>query len=399
MFNARNTAVRWLGVLAAVVLFLATAGTAFGQRLDGTLRGEVTDPSGAVVPDAKVTVTNVGTRVSQTTNTTSAGTYTFPNLLVGTYTVTVEKSGFSKYTRTNVQISSNQVTEVNPRLTVGAGATTVEVVAGSEVLRVTDSQLVNTFDSTQVLSLPLPPAPNGSNAVLNLAILAPNTTTQGGGVLGQGGSIGGARPRMNNFTVDGTDDNRVDITGPQSNIIGDAVADFTLITNMLTAEYGHSAGGQLNITTKTGTNNFHGTAFILNNNRNYNAFDNVEKVAQSCDTNPNCDKTRFDFNTVGGTIGGPIKKDKLFFFAGYQRVFAGFSGTSVVIDAPTAAGLTALKSVAEDAAATDILKQVPTAPAPSATTPSPTVTNTRTRATATVPLGQTALLAPSFFHE
>src|SRR5207245_1715490 len=222
-------------------------------------------------------------RVSQTTNTTSAGTYTFPNLLVGTYTVTVEKSGFSKYTRTNVQISSNQVTEVNPRLTVGAGATTVEVVAGSEVLRVTDSQLVS-------------------------------------------------------------------------------------------AEYGHSAGGQFNITTKSGTNNFHGTAFILNNNRNYNAFDNVEKVAQSCDTNPNCDKTRFDFNTVGGTIGGPIKKEKLFFFAGYQRVFAGFSGTSVVIDAPTAAGLTALKSVAEDAAVTDILNQFPTAPAPSATTPSQTVT-------------------------
>ncbi|HLB87096.1 MAG TPA: TonB-dependent receptor [Terriglobales bacterium] len=397
MFNARNTAARWLGVLAAVVLFLATAGTAFGQRLDGTLRGEVTDPSGAVVPDAKVTVTNVGTRVSQTTNTTSAGTYTFPNLLVGTYTVTVEKSGFSKYTRTNVQISSNQVTEVNPRLTVGAGATTVEVVAGSEVLRVTDSQLVNTFDSTQVLSLPLPPAPAGSNAVLNLAILAPNTTTQGGGVLGQGGSIGGARPRMNNFTVDGTDDNRVDITGPQSNIIGDAVADFTLITNMFSAEYGHSAGGQFNITTKSGTNNFHGTAFILNNNRNYNAFDNVEKVAQSCDTNPNCDKTRFDFNTVGGTIGGPIKKEKLFFFAGYQRVFAGFSGTSVVIDAPTAAGLAALKSVAEDAPVTDILNQFPTAP--SATKPSQTVTNTRTGTTVTVPIGQTALLAPSFYDE
>ncbi|HEX2715065.1 MAG TPA: carboxypeptidase-like regulatory domain-containing protein, partial [Candidatus Acidoferrales bacterium] len=224
MSNAPNRAVAWLGLLTGVALFVATAGTAIAQRLDGTLRGEVTDPSGAVVAEAKVTVTNIGTGGSQTTNTTSAGTYSFPNLLVGTYSVTVEKPGFSKYSRTNVQIFSNQITEVNPKLSIGTAATTVEVVSGAEVVRVTDSQLVNTFDSTQVLSLPLPPAPNGSNAILNLAILAPNTTTLGGGVLGNGGSIGGTRPRMNNFTVDGTDDNRVDITGPQSNVIGDAVA-------------------------------------------------------------------------------------------------------------------------------------------------------------------------------
>ncbi len=397
MFNFRNTAIKWLGVLAVVALFLATAGSAFAQRLDGTLRGEVSDPSGAVVPDAKVTITNVDTGVSQTTKTTSAGTYTFPNLLVGTYTVTVEKSGFNKYTRTNVRIFSNQVAEVSPRLVVGAETTTVEVVAGAEVVRVTDSQLVNTFDSEQVLSLPLPPAPAGSNAVLNLAILAPNTTTQGGGVLGQGGSIGGTRPRMNNFTVDGTDDNRLDITGPQSNVIGDAVADFTLITNMFSAEYGHSAGGQFNITTKSGTNSYHGTAFILNNNRNYNAFDNIQKIAQGCSSDPNCEKPRLDFNTVGGTIGGPIKKEKLFFFGGYQRVFAGFSGSSVALDAPTAAGLAALKSVAENAAVSDILNQFPVAA--SATKPSQTVTNTRTGASVTVPIGETALLAPSFFDE
>ncbi|HEX9119057.1 MAG TPA: TonB-dependent receptor [Terriglobales bacterium] len=386
---------RFLKYAFLVVALLALVSQiALAQRIDGTLRGVVEDPTGAVVADAKVTATNVATGVAQHSTTTNAGSYTFPNLLVGTYTVTVEKAGFKKYARTNVDIRSNQVVEVNPKLQIGAGETTVEVVAGSEVVRTSDSQLINTFD--QVTSIPLPPSPAGVNGILNLAVLAPNTTTQGGGVLGQGGSIGGTRPRMNNFTVDGTDDNRVDITGPQSNVIGDSVADFTLLTNQFSAEYGHSAGGQFNVTTKSGTNTLHGTGFILNNNRNYNAFDNIEKQANGCDTNPSCEKSRFDFNTIGGTLGGPIKKDKIFFFGGYQRVFAGFPGSSVVLETPTAAGITALKSVAENSAVTAILDQFPAGSGLVRTT---NVTNTRTGATVAVPVGNLAVNSPSFYNE
>src|SRR5262249_29216603 len=158
-----------------------------------------------------------------------------------------------------------------------------------------------------------------ANGVLNLATLAPNTTLQGGGVLGQGGSIGGARPRMNNFTVDGLDDNRVDITGPQSNVVADAVAEFTLITNQFSAEYGHSAGGQLNVVTKGGTNNWHGSAFEFNQNKNYNAMDNIDKASPECQTNPSDCKPRFDFNQAGGSVGGPIIKNRVFIFGAYQK--------------------------------------------------------------------------------
>ena len=119
----------WLSVLA-ITLFAVVAGA---QTIDGTLRGEVSDPSGAVVAGAKVTATNVGTNISRDTVTTSSGTFTFPNVLPGTYTVTVETSGFAKYTREQVQVRTNQVTEVNPRLAVAGATAEVDVVTGADV--------------------------------------------------------------------------------------------------------------------------------------------------------------------------------------------------------------------------------------------------------------------------
>ena len=381
-------------LLALLVLTLVTPVVA--QRLDGTLRGEVTDPQGALVTDAKVTATNDKTGVSNTTTTTSSGDYVFPNLLVGTYTITVEGSGFQKYTRTNVEVRSNQVVEANAKLSVGTLAETVEVTAGAEVVQTTTSQLSNTFDARQITNVPYNTV-LGANGILNLAILAPNTTTQGGGVLGQGGSIGGTRPRMNNFTVDGVDDNRVDITGPNSNVVQDAVAEFNLLTNQFSAEYGHSAGGQFNIITKSGGNDWHGTAFAVNSNKNFNAFDNIEKTAQGCATNPDCEKPRFDFTTLGGSVGGPIKKDKAFIFGAYQRVFAGFASSGVTFNAPTAQGLTNLQTLADNPSVLEIIDQFPTAPAGGVSTIN--VTNTATGQTLPVDIGSTAALAPSFFDE
>ncbi|MEO6119592.1 MAG: carboxypeptidase-like regulatory domain-containing protein, partial [Terriglobales bacterium] len=381
---------KWFGVFALVLVFSALA---MAQSLDGTLRGEVTDPSGAVVSGAKVTVTNNATGVSKSTTTSANGTYNFPNMLVGSYTVTVEGGGFKKYSREQVQVRSNQVVDVNAKMAVGSEGTTVEVTAGAEVIQ-TDHQLVNTFDATQIVNLPIN-SPAGVSGVLNLAILAPGTTTQGGGVLGQGGSIGGARPRMNNFTVDGLDDNRVDITGPQSNVIADSIAEFTLITNQFSAEQGHSAGGQFNIVTKSGTNNWHGTAGVVNNNRNYNAFDNVEKITQGCTPGP-CTKQRSDFNQFSGTLGGPIVKNKVFIFGAYQRVFAGFEGGSAVLEGPTATGLANLKTLSENAAVTEILNQFPVAATSGRTI---NVTNTRTGVTLPVAVGDIGLSAPSFYNE
>jgi hypothetical protein len=363
------------------------------QTLDGTLRGEVSDPTGAVIAGAKVTATNVATNVSVDTTTTGAGTYNFPNLLPGTYTVAVEAPGFARYTREQVQVRTNQVTDVNPRLTVAGATAEVSVIVGADVIQ-TDHQLVNTFDADQIVNLPFT-APLGANAVLNLATLAPGTTTQGGGVLGEGGSIGGARPRMNNFTVDGLDDNRVDITGSITNVINDAVAEFTLITNQFSADLGHSAGGQFNVVTKSGTNEWHGTASIVNNNRHYNAFDNIQKQAQGCYTGP-CDKPRTDSNTVAGTVGGPIVKDKVFIYGGYQRVFAGLQGSSTTLEAPTSAGLANLNTLASSDAIKNILAQFPVA---ATTTRTINVRNPRTGVTLPVGIGEVASLAPNIFNE
>lgn len=194
---------------------------------------------------------------------------------------------------------------------------------------------------------------------MDLATLLPNTTTQGGGVLGAGGSVGGARPRMNNFSVDGLDDNDVSVTGPISTVIqdADAVSEFTVINNQFSAEYGHSAAGQFNLITKSGTNNWHGNAFWFTRNRKLNALDNIQKASGlTAETKP-----RFDHNTGGGTLGGPIVKNKVFIFGAFQKDYEGRAGSSSLVEAPTATGLVNLKSLAENGAVTSILDQFPTA--------------------------------------
>ncbi len=182
-------------LFASLLAVLLVVPVALGQRLDGTLRGTILDPAGAVVPEAAVTATNQATGVVQTTKTSNAGIYVFPFMLVGNYTVTVKAKGFSTYVRRDVSVASNQVVEANGTLEVGATTATVEVTAGAEIVQTVSSQLSNTFDS-RVAQLPVGQL-NGS--VFALSALAPNTTLMGSGVLGQGGSIGGARPRVNGF--------------------------------------------------------------------------------------------------------------------------------------------------------------------------------------------------------
>ena len=203
-------------LVTSVLLVISIA--AWAQRVDGTLRGDIHDASGALIEGAKVVATNQDTGVTQSVDSSSAGTYVFPNLLSGRYSITVEKEGFERYLNRNIELRANQVTQADAHLTVGTSNTTVEVTAGAETVQSSDSTLTNTFDNRQLVSLPVQAQGGG---VLNLAILAPNTTNQGGGVLGEGGSIGGARPRMNNFTVDGLDDNDVNVTGHLTNVVSE----------------------------------------------------------------------------------------------------------------------------------------------------------------------------------
>src|SRR5205085_1616312 len=248
---------------------------ASAQRLGGTLRVTVADSTGAGIADAKVMVTNEATNVSIMTTASSAATYVFPNLLVGSYTVTVEKPGFKKAVNRGVQVESNQVAEVAATLEVGNATAVVEVTAGADLVKTESSELGATFSNQVVNDLPVNTL---GGDVKELAVFAPGTTTQEGGVLGSGGSIGGTRPRFNGFSIDGVDDNRVDVNGPTQPVIQESVAEFTLLTNQFSAEYGHSAGGQFNIVTKSGSNSWNGAGWWYNRNRNYNAPDNQQKA-------------------------------------------------------------------------------------------------------------------------
>lgn len=369
-------------IIGSYLFALLLSATASAQRLDGTLRGTVQDPAKAVIAGANVNITNQVTGVKESTKTTSTGEYVFPNLLVGTYTVEIDSPGFAKHARKDIEVLPNQVITADAKLAVGPTTSIVEVTGGAEAVQTTTSQLSNDFGARAVSDLPSPGLGGGP---LNLALLAPNTTTQGAGVLGEGGSIGGARPRLNSFNIDGVDDNRVDVTGHTSEVIPEAVSDFNLVTNMFSAEMGHSAGGQFNIVTKSGTNNWHGSAWEFNNNRDFNAMDNLEK--DSGLTAPR----RVDRNRVGADIGGPLIKDKLFIYGAYQFTGVGLSAAAVGQLAPTAAGLVQLNNMAANDTVRSILSQFPTAPVADA--PSETVNGVP------IPIGTFQPTAPSYLNQ
>jgi hypothetical protein len=349
-------------LFALTLLVVGASSTGVAQTVGGTLRGTVKDTTGGVVPGATVIAQNESTGVKTDTITSSAGLFTFPNLLVGSYTVSVELPGFKKFVRKNVPVSANQVVESNATLEVGEVSTTIEVIGGAELVSTTTSQIGATIEGRAVIDLP--------NSVLggsplNLAVVLPNTTTQAGGVAGEGGSIGGNRPRNNNFTIDGVDNNDVSITGSLQPVIQDAVAEFNLITNQFSAEYGHSTAGQFNIISKSGTNNYHGSAFYYGQNRNLNAPDNLTKSAIQAGDIPG--QPRFDYARLGGTFGGPIRKDKLFFFGAYEYSTRGQAATGVTVLAPTQAGMATLNALAVNANVKNILSQFPIASAQSRT--------------------------------
>jgi len=346
--------------LAFVVAMLILPGFANAQRLDGTLRITVSDSTGAGILDAKVTVTNEATGVSTTATASSVGTYVFPNLLVGSYTVTAEKSGFKKAVNKGVQVESNQVAEVAATLEVGDATAVVEVTAGAELVKTETSELGATFSDQAVHDLPVNTL---GGDVKEFAVFAPGTTTQEGGVLGSGGSIGGTRPRFNGFSIDGVDDNRVDTNGPTQPVIQESVAEFTLITNQFGAEYGHSVGGQFNIITKSGTNSWHGAGWAYNRNRDFNAATNQEIAAAASQTTPPADvKNRFDYNRVGASAGGPIRKDKFFIYGAYEFQNQGLGSQGATVITPTATGMSQLMALNPDSAVVAILNQFLIAP-------------------------------------
>src|SRR6266576_444902 len=384
----RSSVVLALLVTAAALFFSVSA---FAQGTTGTLRGQVLDPAGAVVPNAEVTVTNQETGVSVKVTTTSAGTYALPSLIPGVYKISVEAKGVKSFVKKDVSVIANQDNVADAQVELGIATETIEVTGGSVEVQTTSSSLNNSFDSH---SVDLPSGGGTLNgSMLNLAVLAPNVIAQPGGVTGIGGSVGGTRPRDNNFTVDGVDDNNLGVTGNNSTVIPDAVAEFNLTTNQFSAEYGHSAGGQFSLVTKTGTNNWHGSGEWYNQNRNYNSLDNLTKNAIDVQhTLPG--QPAFDNNRFGGTMGGPIVKNKLFIFGAYEYTYLHGQGSATAFTGPTAAGMTILQAQAADSAVTNLLKNFPIASAPLKDTSKFPLVNA-----IAVPIGNITIFSPNFQRE
>src|SRR5215510_1916743 len=298
-----------ISLASLLLLVLLFTSSAVAQVTTGSVRGVVTDPNAAVVPNAKVTITKKSTNVSTTTMTTSSGQFEFTNLPVGNdYQLDIEAPNFKTTTLTDVKVQLNQATDLSTQLAIGAVGETVTVTSGgTELVDTTTSNLSQSFSSRQVVELAQTSV--GTSGVNNLALIAPNVSSSGGVGVGMGGSVGGQRPRNNNFVVDGIDNNDKAVTGPQVYISPDSVAEFSLLQNQYSSEFARSTGGQFITITKSGTNDFHGTAYSNFRNRHLNALDNQDilKGIKRCYTigddtcMPRNDAGRFGFN-----FGGPL---------------------------------------------------------------------------------------------
>ena len=338
-FNFWGISVKTNFMQRSLPLFLALLGAAAllpGQTVSGVIAGSIFDPTGASVPNAKIVVTNTATGVQATATAGGAGEYRIGNLPVGSYDLSVSASGFTTTEVKGLAVQLSQTLTKNVTVSVSQSSTTVEVSASVATIDTTTAQIENTFSSKQVADLPT--ASTGSG-VINLSLLTPGVASSGAVGAGTGPSVGGQRPRNNNFMIEGVDNNNKSVTGPLVSVPNDSIAEFTLLENQFSAEFGHSSGGQFNEVVKSGTNQFHGTIYDYEKNKILNASDNLNVVSGN-PPNPRYDNTR-----LGANFGGPIKKNKIFFFVSFEYNPIGQAGSPGQVFAPTQAGYSTLASI------------------------------------------------------
>jgi len=362
---------------------LLVAASLFGQASDGNIDGAVLDASGAAVPNVTVQLQNQQTGVKASTTTDSNGAYRFGNVIVGRYTVTASAAGFTTTSLKDLLIELNKTATANIKLEVGTVATAIDVVEAGTYIDTTTAQVSNNYEGQ--LAAQLPTAANPLGGVLNLALLGGGVSSSGGVGVGTGPSVGGQRPRNNNFTIEGVDNNRKDVTGPTVSVPNDAVAEFTVLQNQFSAEFGHSSGGQFNTVLRGGTNELHGVLYEYLDNRNLNAIDQSVKRA-------GLPKQRYDQNRLGGAIGGPIKKNKLFYYGLYEYNPLGQATTPAgSVFSPTADGyatLSAMPSSIISQTNLSVLKQY--------LDPAPTASKTTTVNGVAIPVGILPISAPNY---
>jgi hypothetical protein len=347
-------------LLVPIIAFSLASSFAAAQQTSGDLVGTVKDATGAVIPGASITVTNEATGTTNTETSSSAGDYRAGNLLPGRYDLVVSAAGFQTYRLNGVVVDISKASTANVALSVGTSQT-VEVNADAGVvLDTTTTNLSQTFSNEELSVLPTATVGFG---VLNASLLSPGVASTGGIGIGQGPSVGGQRPRNNNFTLEGIDNNSKGVTGPLLYVPNDAVGSFTLITNQFSPEFGHSSGGQFNVNVLSGTNRFHGKVYEYFENRKLNAGSGTTLTKQA--TRP-----RYDYNRYGGQLGGPIFRDKLFFFGNFERQTTG-QNQNYALCTPTASGLTQLGAfgAANGLNATNLAEYLKYTPAATATGP------------------------------
>jgi hypothetical protein len=301
--------------LTFLFLFLAQSPSVFGQVDEGSISGTIQDPTGAVIPNAHVTLLNTDQGISLETTTNTGGAFTFSPVRIGHYTVSASAPGFSTTTQQNVQMPAPQNLQVNVQLKPGSATQTVEVTAAPPELQTQDASLGQVVDQHSVNSLPL----NGRNftflAQLGAGVNTPEADTRGNAASGAF-TANGLRPAQNNYLLDGIDNNSnaVDFLNGTNFVIlppVDAIQEFKVQTGDFSAELGRSAGAVLNATIKSGTNSIHGAAWEFFRNDKLDAADWFED-------NAGIKKGELRQNQFGGAIGGPIIKNKAFFFGDYE---------------------------------------------------------------------------------
>lgn len=337
-------------LLVSLLVILLTCQTVSGQSITGTISGTVADEQQAVIAGATVTARSLETNASRSTTTDSEGRFRLPALPIGTYELTVDLAGFARYQRSPIALTLNQEAVIEVLMQPMAMQEVMTITDDVPLINKTDAEVGTRFDTRRISELPLAPNRN----VLNLVLSAPGVSqlSTGNSVFATGGvsfSVNGMRTRSNNFIVDGQDSNDPSITGLQQPLNNpDIIQEVRLITNQFLAEFGRSAGSVVNIVTKSGTNQFHGSAFFFHNDNQLNARSNLDKALVG--GKPKFSEAPFRIeNTFGGTFGGPIIKDRTFFFGSVQgQTDRQLGSGTTILGVPTEAGRQMLKLLAGD---------------------------------------------------
>ena len=319
-----------------LLLLLHCAGVVYSQSGTATITGTVTDPNGAAVAGVKMTLRDPLTGFERETVTNETGNYNLPGLRPSNYDVTAELKGFRKRNYRGFHVEINQTARLDVQLEIGEVTSVVEVQGTAQLLQSENSSVGGVIDKQKIVDLPI----NGRNFV-TLALLVPGVNTgQPGAGMGGGISIGGTRSEQNSFQLDGVSNTDQWDSGISFRPSIDAIQEFKIEVNNYAAEYGRSAGGQISVVTKSGTNSLHGSVYEFHRNDAFQARNYFDRSSNFVNKKGEFIAPPLIRNEFGGSVGGPIFKNKTFFFGDYQgfRQVRGNVGRRTVPDAAFRSG-------------------------------------------------------------